>query len=129
MKTLEVIIEHAGDNLSAYIEDVPIIVVGDNLDEIKKNTQEAIKFYLESEETPVNKLNGAYELAYKFDTESLLNYYTRIFSYVSLQYLTGINQKQLCHYASGLSKPREQQRKKIETALHNLGNELLAVRL
>jgi len=129
MKTLTVIIEHAEDNLSAYIENVPIIVVGDNLDQIKKNMQEAIGFYLESETVPVKELQEAYELEYKFDAESLLNYYTRIFSYVSLQYLTGINQKQLCHYASGLSKPREQQRRKIETALHNLGNELLAVRL
>ena len=129
MKTLAVIIEHAGDNLSAYIEGVPIVVVGDNLNEIKKNMQEAIDFYLESETTPVKKLQGAYELKFKFDTESLLNYYTRIFSYVSLPYLTGINQKQLCHYASGLSKPRERQRRKIETALHHLGNELLSVKL
>ena len=129
MKTLTVIVEFAGDNLSAYIEGVPIVVVGDNLDEIKTNMIEAIDFYLESEVAPVKKLQGAYDLNFQFDTESLLNYYTRIFSYVSLQYLTGINQKQLCHYASGLSKPREQQKRKLETALHNLGHELLSVRL
>jgi len=129
MKTLTVIIEHAGDNLSAYIKGVPIVVVGDNLDEVKKNMHEAIGFYLESETNPVSKLQGVYELVFKFDAESLLNYYTRIFSYVSLQYLTGINQKQLCHYASGLNKPRERQKRRIETALHKLGYELLAVRL
>jgi hypothetical protein len=43
--------------------------------------------------------------------------------------MTGINQKQLQHYASGLRKPRTQQMKKIESALHQLGNELLAVEL
>ena len=36
----------------------------------------------------------------------------------ALEKLTGINQKQLHHYATGLRKPREAQRKKIETALH-----------
>jgi len=43
--------------------------------------------------------------------------------------MTGINQKQLHHYASGLKKPRQEQRKKIETALHKLGEELLAIEL
>ena len=47
----------------------------------------------------------------------------------ALERLTGINQKQLHHYLAGYRKPREPQRKKIENALHNLGRELLAVRL
>ena len=129
MKTLNVTVEHSGENLSAYISGVPIAVVGDNINEIKESIKEAIEFYLEVESKPVALLKGEYELTYHFDTQSLLNYYSRIFSFVALQYLTGINQKQLCHYASGLKKPREQQRKKIEFALHNLGSELLAVKL
>ncbi len=43
--------------------------------------------------------------------------------------MTGINQKQLQHYASGLKKPRPTQVKKIETAIHNLGKELISVEL
>jgi hypothetical protein len=35
----------------------------------------------------------------------------------------------LHHYASGLKKPRLVQRKKIESALHRLGEELMAVEL
>ncbi|MFV0506365.1 MAG: hypothetical protein ACK5L5_06595, partial [Bacteroidales bacterium] len=62
-----------------------------------------------------------------YDTMSFFNYYCELFSMPALERLTGINQKQLHHYASGLKKPREAQLKKIETALHKLGDELKAV--
>jgi hypothetical protein len=48
---------------------------------------------------------------------------------VAFERLTGINRKQVQHYSSGLKHPRLAQRKKIQTALHNLGTELLAVQL
>ena len=35
MKTVEVIVEHAGKNLSAYIEDAPVITVGNDMREIR----------------------------------------------------------------------------------------------
>jgi len=40
-----------------------------------------------------------------------------------------LGKKVLSHYATGLKKPRPNQRKKIEEALHSLGNELLALEL
>ena len=40
---------------------------------------------------------------------------------------TGINQRQLWHYASGMRKPRPAQRKRIEKGLHKLGAELLRI--
>lgn len=43
--------------------------------------------------------------------------------------MTGINQKQFQHYASGLKKPRLAQIKKIEGAMHSLGKELMSVEL
>ena len=33
MKTVEVIVEHAGKNLSAYIEGAPVITVGNDMKE------------------------------------------------------------------------------------------------
>ena len=47
MKTVEVIVEHAGKNLSAYIEGVPVITVGNDMKEIEDNMKEAIELYLE----------------------------------------------------------------------------------
>ena len=74
-------------------------------------------------------LKGEFEIIWKLDVESLLEYYKGIFNQTGIAKLTGINEKQLSHYASGLKKPRAAQAKKIEAALHRLGSELLAVEL
>ena len=52
MRTVEVIVEHAGNNLSAYIEDAPVITVGNNIREIEENMKEAIDLYLEDNPNP-----------------------------------------------------------------------------
>ena len=41
MKTVEVIVEYAGKNLSAYIEGAPVITVGHDRREIEENMKEA----------------------------------------------------------------------------------------
>ena len=74
-------------------------------------------------------LKGEYEIEFRYDVQSVLSYYANVFTKPALERLTGINQKQLHHYANGLRKPREPQRKKIENALHKLGAELLSVQL
>lgn len=73
--------------------------------------------------------NKAYKVVYKFDAESILNYYRGIFTNAALERITGINQRQIQHYASWTKRPRPQQLKKIETALHELGQELTSVEL
>lgn len=48
-------------------------------------------------------------------------------SFSALQTITGINQKQLAHYASGVSKPRQAQADKIAKGLHKLAEELKVI--
>ena len=45
-------------------------------------------------------------------------------SRIPLQHITGVNQRQLWHYAAGRSKPRRNQAEKIITSLNKLGKEL-----
>ncbi|MDR2384118.1 MAG: hypothetical protein LBD80_00450 [Tannerella sp.] len=45
-----------------------------------------------------------------------------------MERLTGIHQKQLFHYASGLCKPLAQTVKKLDDAIHRFANELSQVR-
>jgi len=134
MKTLRVIIEKADNNYSAYIEGIDgVIAVGKTVDEIKTNMIESIET-LKSEckelgcEVP-KELKGYYELAFKMDVKSLLDFYSGIFSKAGLERITGINQKQLWHYASGNRKPRPEQAMKLENALHKLGEELISINL
>lgn len=131
---VKVIIEHAGNNFSAYVLDVDgIAVTGDSVDEIKASMLDAIEDYIEvckefNLEIP-KQFEGEYELTFELDVCSLLKIYEGIFSKAGLEKLTGINQKQLWHYANGKSKPRQAQRLKIEKGLHRLGNELISIHL
>lgn len=132
MKKIKIIIERSADMYSAYAEtDEGIYGGGNNPQEAMQSVAEAIELLKEhnkAENIP-NELKGDYELEYHFDTQSLLNYYKGIFTNSALERITGINQRQLQHYASGLKKPREVQVQKIEKGLHKLANELLAVKL
>jgi predicted RNase H-like HicB family nuclease len=123
------------NNYSAHVTigDGIAVATGKTFEELQRQMQEAVDFHLEgmqeeNEEIPA-EFAGGYTLVYRFDPESLLRHYNGIFTNSALERLTGINQRQLQRYATGTSKPRREQSKKIESALHYLGKELLAVEL
>lgn len=132
MKTIRIIIERSVDYYDAYAENCEgVYGAGKTVEEAKKNVLEGLSLLVESrpnDELPAI-LRGEYNIIFKYDVQSLLNYYNNIFSNVALEKITGVNQKLLFHYASGMKKPRESQREKIKEALHKLGKELLAVDL
>ena len=78
MKTVEVIVEHAGKNLSDYIEGAPVITVGNDMKEIEDNMKEAIELYLEDNPNPCEVLSGEFELKFKIDAATFINYYSSI---------------------------------------------------
>lgn len=133
MGKIRVIIERASDGtFGAYGETVPgIYGMGDTAEKAKKEAVESAEIFKEvnSPENIPKELRGKYELVFKYDVESLLNYYKGIFSGPAWHKMTGINEKQIHHYATGLKKPRPAQKEKIEKALHQLGEELIAVEL
>lgn len=133
MKTVEVIVEHAENNLSAYIEGAPVITVGNDVKEIEKNMKEAVELYLESCKemniAPVEILQGEFTLKFKIDAATFINYYSSIFTKAALSRITGINERQLWHYAAGVHKPRKQQLEKIQKGINALTEELAAINL
>ncbi len=114
------------NHLGAYAENLEGITAGgDTMRELKNNILECIDIQKELG----NIEDKQYNLVFEYDTQSLLIYYGGIFTMPALERLTGIHQKQLHHYIMGKSTPRDTTKQKIEVALHNLGTELLAVRL
>ena len=124
----------SGRNFSACVPLLPgCVATGGTPKEVNQRIKEAIDMHIKSsiedgDEIPAI-FNGAYELVYHFDAEGLLNYYKGIFTKTALHRLTGINSKQLHHYASGSKKPRRAQIEKLENAFHELGRELIEVKL
>jgi predicted RNase H-like HicB family nuclease len=132
MEKVMVKIYYTGNNFSAYAPVLDgCVSTGHTLDHMKKNIKEAIEFHVESSladnEAIPDVFKGEYELEFILSTEALLNAYSDIFTKSALSRITGINERQLWHYASGMRKPRPAQRKRIEEGLHRLGAELLAV--
>ncbi len=108
-----------------------VVTVTGNFGQLQKEVEESIDFYLDcakedGDEYP-SVFDSQYELSYNFDVETLLFYYQKIFTKSALEHITGINQRQLSHYACGRSKPRKKQAEKIVNALHALGHELISV--
>lgn len=130
--TIKIIIERSSDSFTSYAENVPgIYGQGDSVEEAKKSALDGLRLFKEynSDKNIPLALKNDFEIVFKFDAESFLNYYKKIFTNAALERLTGINQKQFHHYASGLKRPRTAQMKKIENAIHSLGRELISVEL
>ena len=126
MKNITIIIEHSNNFYWAYAENVEgISAGGETVQEAKNGIFDAIALQKELGNFPYNN----YQLTYKYDTESLLQYFKGIISNPAFERLTGINQKLIHQYAVGLKKPRTAQRQKIQEGLHKLGAELLSIQL
>ena len=134
MEKVIVTVELSDNNYAAFIEELPgCISTGRTFRELKLKMSEAVSNHLEISleygDEISNIFRGEYELVFRFDAQSLLKHYRGIFTNAALQRMTGINQRQLQHYASGISRPRPEQARRIETALHHLGEELMSVEL
>ena len=132
MRKLNAVIEFAENNYSAYLKDVDGFTgIGDSIEEVKKSLSENIEFTLEGmreEGVEIPKcFNDQYEIEYLFDITTFLQVYGKIISKAGIEKLTGINQKQLWHYASGKRKPRKETVVKIAESVHKLGEELMKV--
>ena len=133
MKSSFINVARTESGYSASCDLLPgwVVAVTGGFDELENEVKESIEFYVEcaksDNEIYPEILDEAYKIEYKFDIQSLLCFYQSIFSFSALQHLTGINQKQLSHYAAGRSKPRKEQAVRIVTGLHKLADELTRV--
>ena len=110
-----------------------VVAVNGDFCSLEKEVKESIKLFVEWAKEDGDEYNHIfdvdYKLVYHFDVRSLLSYYQKIFSLSALEFITGINQRQLSHYLNGTSKPRPLQSKKIEKGLKDLSKELQAISL
>lgn len=134
MRKIEATVTRAKDGFfNVHCNDEMFSGGGDFLEAAKKDMIEQMQFY---KQTAVEEhfdypsfLDDEFEIVYKFDTASLLEYYTGILSLSGLERLTGIHQKQLWNYLHRKSVPRRKQVERIEQALHRFGSELQSVSL
>jgi len=134
MKKIEAIIERAKDGTFSVFCTTEIFTgMGDTAEAAKLDMQKQMDVFkktaIEDGFSYPDFLNEEFEIVFKFNTESLLEYYSGILSLSGLEKITGIHQKQLWNYLHGKSKPRKAQIEKIEKGLHSLGSELISISL
>ena len=134
MKTVQVILERAETNYSAFIPELEgCVVTGATIQDIKENVNDTVAFHLEGMRDEQLKIpatfKGEYEFEYKLDVRSLFEWFSGILTKSGLARLTGMNQSLISQYANGNKKPSAKQTAKIQEAIHGFGEELLEVQL
>ena len=108
-----------------------IYAAGESVDAVKADTYaaiEAIKRNLPVDRWP-NQIKGDFEIEWKFDVQSFLEYYSGFISLAGMEKMTGINQKQLSNYLHHRAVPRKKQADRIITGIHRFAHELLSITL
>lgn len=118
---------------SWYDESVgTVLVTAKSMEELRKIFAESLRFHIEGciadgDDVPEYLANGCYNLIYELDTAALLRDAEAYTTMAAISRASGINQKQLSHYANGKKQPREEQRKRIESGLHIIGTRILSL--
>ena len=73
-------------------------------------------------------MQGTIELVYKYDIASIFDY-CGMLDATNMAKKIGLNPSLLRQYKSGITVASDKQKQKIEQGLHQLGRELLKVRL
>jgi hypothetical protein len=134
MEKIKVLVSWSGDNYAAGTGQIngAVFATNKNLEKLKSEFEDAFRFHIESsiedgDDISEDLKNGKYIFDYEFLTSALLHKLENIVTLSAIHKATGINEKQLGHYKSGLKNPRFQQREKIIEGIHNIGKELLSV--
>lgn len=109
-----------------------VAVTAKTLAKLKEDFEESLRLHVEGciqdgDSLPEYLVNGNYEIDYELDTAAMLRDTERFTTMAAISRATGINQKQLSHYANSLKVPREAQRQRIIEGLHEIGRQFLAV--
>ena len=132
MEKIIMIIEKSKDFFDAYSDNCDgIYAAGDSVQAVKEDAMraiEGIKRNLPEDRWP-KQIKGEFEIEWKFDVPSFLEYYGNYLSLAGLQRMTGINQKQLSNYLHHRAVPRKKQADRIINGLHSFAREILSITL
>ena len=134
-QTIKVNVSWTEDNFGCIWSDEDsgtVLVTAKTLDKLKAEFEESLRFHIEGciedgDQLPEYLVNGDYEIEYVLNTAALLRDAEKYTTMAALSRASGINQKQLSHYASGIKNPRPKQVERIKAGLHHIGSQLLAL--
>ncbi len=132
-RKVTLIIEASSTGFGIYGEDFPVTAYGDTIEAAKKDLDRVIAdvldFYKKEGIDPNPALNGGHlEFSFKYDIASIFNHFGMLDA-TGLAKKIGMNPSLLRQYKGGHTLASNKQKQRIEKGLHELGRELLSVRL
>jgi predicted RNase H-like HicB family nuclease len=134
METIKVKVFWEDKNYSACTENYEkfggiVVAAGKTLEELKQKFQSALQFHIQGcladgDTLPEFLKAGEYNLDYTLETSALLHTLDGVLTRSAIARATGINQRQIGHYASGIRRPRPEMRTKIITGIRKINREL-----
>lgn len=126
------VIEKSKDFFDAYSENCDgIYAAGDSIEAVKADTLEAIRLIKKNlpEEQWPQQIKVEFEIEWKLDVQSFLEYYHGFMSLAGMEKMTGINQKQLSNYLNRRATPRRRQTNRMIDGIHRFASELMSITL
>jgi hypothetical protein len=137
MEKIKVSVGWAGKNYSAATDDWDrlngiVIATGNTFEKLQEEFESAFRFHIEGcvaggDCLPDWLLAGHYEIEYELTTSALLHRLDGILTRSAIARASGINERQLGHYASGIRNPRPEKRRQIIDGIHRINRELALV--
>ncbi len=109
-----------------------VVVTAKTFQKFKDNMAESIRFHVQGciddgDTFPEYITNGDYEIEYNLDAAALIRNAESFTTMSLISRISGINRKQLSHYANGIKHPRPAQIARIKSALAIIGTQLIAL--
>lgn len=132
---VKVIVSWTEDNYCCSWEDGQggvVLVTAKTLDKLKSDFADSLRLHIEGcvadgDSFPEWIVNGEYEVVYEYDAAALIRAAETFTTMSAISRASGINQKQLSHYANGVKHPRSAQVERIKAGLRLIGTRLLAL--
>lgn len=132
MGKITVFVDYTSNFAAAPISpEVACVTTGRTLDEVKQNMEEALSFHVDGmteDGLPIpEELTEPRHYEWRLSTRALLHYTEGLVSRAAIAKITGINQQQLSHYASGYRKPRPSMSIRIRDGVRKIAQALTSV--
>lgn len=132
---IHVDVSWSGDNYCCGWEDGQdgtVVVTAKTMDKLKEYFAESLRLHIQGcvedgDAFPEYLVNGDYDIEYDLDAAALIRNAETFTTMSAISRISGINQKQLSHYANGVKHPRPIQLARIKAALAIIGTQLLAL--
>ena len=107
-------------------------VTAKTLEGLKEDFPQSLRWHIEGcvsdgDLLPEYLVEGNYSIDYNLDAAALLRNAEVFTTMAAISRASGINQKQLSHYANGLKKPRDAQRQRIIDGLRRISAQIMAL--